>query len=67
MYCCNLGDSRCILAEKIKDNRIEIIELSFDHKPGNEKEKERIEKGGATVDLNRINKRLSIARAIGDW
>ena len=67
IYCCNLGDSRTVLAEKIKNNRVEIIELSEDHKPMKKAEKERIQAQGGIVDYNRINGKIAIARAIGDW
>lgn len=49
------------------DNRIEIIELSKDHKPMNDLEEERILATGNKVIFNRINGKISIARAFGDW
>lgn len=40
----NAGDSRCVLARQGK-----AIPLSFDHKPDNKEEKDRIEKAGSTI------------------
>lgn len=42
IYCANLGDSRTTMAEKMNENRIEIVEMSHDHKPMNDIEEERI-------------------------
>lgn len=67
LYCANLGDSRATLAEKMKDSRIEIVEMSKDHKPDDELEEQRIKDGGRWVILNRIEGKISIARGIGDW
>ena len=41
IYCANSGDSRCVLSKKGK-----AIPLSFDHKPSNPSEEERINKAG---------------------
>lgn len=58
IICSNVGDSRAILVKKNlllsnnnKQNNIkyEFIELSHDHKPNNQEEKERIEKLGGEV------------------
>jgi len=62
IYCANAGDSRCIIS-----NNGKAEELSKDHKPKNEKEKERIEKAGGYVHEGRINGNLSVSRAIGDF
>jgi serine/threonine protein phosphatase PrpC len=42
IYCANSGDSRSCLAKKLEDKKVNIIEMSQDHKPANEAEKERI-------------------------
>lgn len=55
LYCANSGDSRACLAKKLENKKVNIIELSYDHKPNNEAEKERIEAAGGFVFLNRIN------------
>lgn len=61
LYVANAGDSRCILSRNGK-----AIELSFDHKPDNEKEKERVRKAGGFISEGRINGNLNLSRAIGD-
>ena len=41
--------------------------MSFDHKPSDEKELERIKKAGGKVDKEgRINGMINVSRAIGD-
>lgn len=58
----NAGDSRCILARAGK-----AVELSFDHKPEDDSEKQRIEKAGGKVTSDgRVNGGLNLSRAIGD-
>jgi serine/threonine protein phosphatase PrpC len=44
LYIANAGDSRCVLARGGK-----ALELSIDHKPDNEEERNRIEKAGSTI------------------
>lgn len=46
----NAGDSRAILCS---DGQ--AIALSEDHKPGNQKETDRIEKAGGHVEFGRVN------------
>ena len=41
-------------------------ELSFDHKPENPKELDRITKAGGFVRFGRVNGNLNLTRAIGD-
>lgn len=60
-YCCNLGDSRCVMSQNRK-----AIALSQDHVPSNPKEKARIERAGSEVKNNRINGILAVSRGIGD-
>lgn len=58
----NAGDSRCIICRNGK-----AIEMSFDHKPEDEIEFERIRKAGGRVSLDgRVNGGLNLSRAIGD-
>ncbi|ESO92097.1 hypothetical protein LOTGIDRAFT_180731 [Lottia gigantea] len=58
----NAGDSRCVLS---RDGQ--CVELSFDHKPEDEIEKNRIEKAGGKVTADgRVNGGLNLSRALGD-
>ena len=61
IFCANAGDSRAVLCQKS-----EAIPLSFDHKPDNEQEKERIEDAGSSVRCGRVGGNLAVSRAIGD-
>lgn len=62
IYCANAGDSRCVLSI----NGI-VKPLSFDHKPTNEGEKNRIVNAGGFVDMGRVNGNLALSRGIGDF
>ena len=62
IVCANTGDSRAVMSRAGA-----CIELSFDHKPYNPKEKERIEKAGGQVKFNRVNGDLAVSRALGDF
>lgn len=46
----NLGDSRAVLCRKGKDDQIGVIELSKDHKPTREEERNRILEMGGRID-----------------
>lgn len=61
VYVANAGDSRSILASKGK-----ATELSFDHKPDDEKEKLRIMKAGGSVMEGRVEGNLNLSRSLGD-
>lgn len=41
--------------------------MSYDHKPTNEPEKQRIQAAGGFVDFGRVNGNLALSRAIGDF
>ncbi|KAI8644576.1 phosphatase 2C-like domain-containing protein [Parasitella parasitica] len=62
LYVSNAGDSRAIICS---DGQ--AIPLSEDHKPGNPKETERIEKAGGHVEFGRVNGNLALSRALGDF
>jgi len=62
IICANVGDSRCVLCDKGV-----TVQLSFDHKPLNEKEKERIIRSGNFVEFGRVNGSLAVSRAFGDF
>ncbi|KAM2527382.1 hypothetical protein TB1_024644 [Malus domestica] len=57
----NAGDSRCVISRKVQ-----AYNLSKDHKPDIENEKERILKAGGFIQVGRVNGSLNLARAIGD-
>ena len=61
IYCANAGDSRSYLFSNKR-----TIELSFDHKPDNQIEKNRISKAGGFIIEGRVNGNLNLSRAIGD-
>jgi len=74
IICANLGDSRAILCrsssngpnENSKRNNT-VIPLSSDHKPCNEAEKARIEAAGGVILGGKIEGRLAVSRALGDF
>eukprot|EP01018_Ginkgo_biloba_P011148 Gb_03378 [translate_table: standard] len=57
----NAGDSRCVLSRKRQ-----AYNLSRDHKPELENERERILQAGGFIHAGRVNGSLNLARAIGD-
>lgn len=57
----NAGDSRCVLSRKGQ-----AYDMSRDHKPDLQAEKERITNAGGYVRCGRVNGSLNMARAIGD-
>lgn len=57
----NAGDSRCVLSR-----RGQAHDLSKDHKPDLNAEKERILNAGGFVQYGRVNGSLNLSRAIGD-
>ncbi|XP_008810784.1 probable protein phosphatase 2C 11 isoform X2 [Phoenix dactylifera] len=57
----NAGDSRCVISRKGQ-----AYNLSRDHKPELEAERERIIKAGGFIHAGRVNGSLNLARAIGD-
>lgn len=58
----NCGDSRGLLC---RDGKVEFF--TVDHKPYNPTEKERIEKAGGSVMMQRVNGSLAVSRALGDF
>lgn len=69
IVCANAGDSRAVLSRNGT-----AVELSHDHKPNDERERQRIEAAGGRVEEvvagsrvhYRINGNLNLSRAIGD-
>jgi serine/threonine protein phosphatase PrpC len=61
LYVANAGDSRAALSRMGS-----IIELSYDHKPENPIELERIVSSGHKVEGGRIDNHLNLSRCLGD-
>lgn len=62
IICANAGDSRSVMGTSGR-----TVELSYDHKPTNRPEKDRIEKANGTVTNKRVNGDLAVSRALGDF
>ncbi|THH12202.1 hypothetical protein EW146_g7785 [Bondarzewia mesenterica] len=62
VYVANAGDSRVVMS--INGT---VEPLSYDHKPQNELERERIHGAGGYVEYGRVNGNLALARALGDF
>ena len=58
----NCGDSRGLLCRSGK-----LEHFTKDHKPYNPSEKDRIERAGGTVMMQRVNGSLAVSRALGDF
>ena len=58
----NCGDSRAVLSRSGK-----AFFSTLDHKPINPTEKERIQKAGGSVMIQRVNGSLAVSRALGDY
>lgn len=58
----NCGDSRAVLSKGGK-----CVIATTDHKPVNPIEKERIQKAGGSVMIQRVNGSLAVSRALGDF
>jgi protein phosphatase 1G len=61
LFVANAGDSRCVISRKNQ-----AYNLSRDHKPDLEAEKERILKAGGFIHAGRVNGSLNLSRAIGN-
>ncbi|KAI7889899.1 phosphatase 2C-like domain-containing protein [Mucor mucedo] len=62
IYCANAGDSRSVISTAGKSKP-----LSYDHKPTDPKENQRIVNAGGFVEFGRVNGNLALSRAIGDF
>ena len=59
----NAGDSRAVLCR----SGGQVVPLSFDHKPQQEREMKRIHDAGGFVNqFGRVNGNLNLSRSIGD-
>lgn len=64
VVCANVGDSRAILSNA-KEH--EVLQLSIDHKPDLEFEKQRIVAAGGTVFRGRVCGGVAVSRSFGDF
>ena len=62
VFFANCGDSRAVFS---KDGK--CVFSTQDHKPINPTEKERIQKAGGSVMIQRVNGSLAVSRALGDF
>ncbi|KAI7903106.1 phosphatase 2C-like domain-containing protein [Cokeromyces recurvatus] len=62
IFVANAGDSRAIISTAGKSKP-----LSYDHKPIDPTESQRIVKAGGFVEFGRVNGNLALSRAIGDF
>jgi len=62
----NIGDSRTVFAKYEKENTYKAVACTYDHKPTDEKEKERIIAAHGYVSLQRVDGQLALSRAFGD-
>lgn len=66
IYTANVGDSRAILLERKNNRNFSAKALSWDHKPTDVDELQRIERDGGFVSYGRLNGVLALSRALGD-
>lgn len=62
IYCANIGDTRCVLVSKEK-----LMRLSYDHRPTDKNENERVIKAGGIVFEGRVFGQLMLSRCFGDF
>ena len=63
IICANAGDSRTVMSKA--GGR--AVDMSQDHKPDDEKERNRIYRAGGFVEEGRVNGMLALSRALGDF
>mmetsp|Transcript_11856 Transcript_11856/g.17785 ORF Transcript_11856/g.17785 Transcript_11856/m.17785 type:complete len:396 (+) Transcript_11856:46-1233(+) len=62
IICCNAGDSRAIVCKGGN-----ALPLSFDHKPSNPTELNRVKEAGGFVRYRRVDGDLAVSRGLGDF
>lgn len=71
LVCANAGDSRAVYAKKpttaSSDATSRVIPLSFDHKPDDEAEENRVRAAGGYVAGGRVEGDLAVSRGLGDF
>jgi len=65
VVCANAGDSRALLYSEGTEGK--NVELSHDHKPWMQSERQRIEEAGGCVSMKRVDGELAVSRALGDF
>lgn len=60
----NLGDCRLTIYD---EPTADIIHQSFDHKPSDPNEEQRIKESGGIVLMGRVGGNLAVSRSLGDW
>lgn len=63
IICANAGDSRSIYSKQ----KNATIPLSYDHKPDDEEEEQRIKEAGGCVRAGRVDGDLAVSRGLGDF
>lgn len=61
VFVANAGDSRCVMGRAGQ-----AVPLSFDHKPENQIEIDRITAAGSVITDGRVDGHLNLTRALGD-
>ncbi|CAI5467791.1 unnamed protein product [Closterium sp. Yama58-4] len=62
LYVANAGDCRAVLCQRGK-----VVELSRDHRPSCQLERERVYLAGGFIVEDYLNDQLAVTRALGDW
>ncbi|CAI7853480.1 unnamed protein product [Closterium sp. NIES-54] len=62
LYVANAGDCRAVLCRRGK-----VVELSRDHRPSCQLERERVHLAGGFIVEDYLNDQLAVTRALGDW
>ena len=66
ILCANAGDSRSIYSKSMSGNQI-TTPLSYDHKPEEDAESQRIQEAGGFVRAGRVDGDLAVSRGLGDF
>ena len=56
-YVANVGDSRAVIGNMEESGRVSALELSIDHKPFRECEKDRVLKSGGKIEKSLVEER----------
>ncbi|KAK3280234.1 hypothetical protein CYMTET_11918 [Cymbomonas tetramitiformis] len=51
LHCSWVGDSRAVMAQRTSEGKLEVVDLSIDHKPEDPEERKRIERKGGIVKI----------------